>query len=313
MPSAQWPAVQSRLLTRELRQMRRAAGMTLQQVAAALYLSVSKIQRMERGARVSVPELRALLEVYGITDPGKAGEMTGLTLGAAAHTWHDAYASIVHDRAYLDYLDHEAGAAVIRSFQLLVIPRLLQTGEYTRAVARAGSCPERSAALPEVLRRHQQEVLGREDPPRQFYVLDQGAIQRPVGGPGHPGIMRRQLRYLAGVAARPEVTLEVVPFAAGAHPGMNGPFTILGFDGDPGDVLYLEDPTGGSVVAEGTGLRTEDYRARFEQLRQMSPGPEPGAGLIGRAADAMPALPAALLALRLSWPGVGDCRGRGGR
>ena len=73
--------------------------------------------------------------------------------------------------------------------------------------------------------RHQQEVLGREDPPRQFYVLNQGAIQRSVGGPGHPGIMRRQLRYLAGVAARPDVTIEVVPFAAGAHPGMNGPFS----------------------------------------------------------------------------------------
>ncbi len=89
MPSARWPAVQGRILTRELRQMRRAAGMTLQQVAAALYLSVSKIQRMERGARVSVPELRALLEVYGVTDPARAGEMTRLTTGATAHTWHD--------------------------------------------------------------------------------------------------------------------------------------------------------------------------------------------------------------------------------
>jgi len=281
--------------------------MTLQQVAAALSVSVSKVQRMETGvSRVSVPGLRALLEVYGVTDPGRLGELTELAVGAAAHTWRDAFAGAVRDRIHLDYLEYEAAAADIYGFQPMALPRLLQTGEYAHAVLLEED-PERAGARTQLLVRHQQEILAREDPPRQFYVLDEAAILRAADGPGYPGVMRRQLRYLAEVAVRPEVTIEVIPFAAGAHPGSGGPFTILGYDGDLEDVLYLEHAAGGSLVTGGISPRVAEYRAVFERLRQMSPGPEPGAGLLDQAADAVPAL-LALHARPLISPAI-RCRG----
>jgi hypothetical protein len=111
MPAEYWPAVQRRLLTGELRPVRRAAELTLEQAAAALCVPVSGIQGIENGAGVPVPALRALLEVYGIAGPGRAEEMTALAVGAAARTWPDSHARAIHDRTYLTVMWNQARVA----------------------------------------------------------------------------------------------------------------------------------------------------------------------------------------------------------
>jgi transcriptional regulator with XRE-family HTH domain len=271
----QGPTVQRRLLIRELRLLRGSAGLTLDQVAAGLFWSLSKIRRIENGmVGVSTTDLRALLELYGVTGTDRIAEIARLARGARKPAWRDGYRDSAGDGAYLTYLGYEAGASFIRSFQPLIIPALLQTEDYARAVL-SQHAPGRAEALVELRMRHQQDVLGREDPPEQVHVLDQAAIQRQVGG---PDIMQRQLRHLALATARPEVTIRVVPFDAGAHPGMRGPFVILGFDDGTGDVLYLESTSGGVLADTDNSLRALSYRTDFEQLQQMSSGAEPYLG-----------------------------------
>jgi len=130
-----------------------------------------------------------------------------------------------------------------------------------------------------------QEQLDREDPPLLFFIVDEAALRRLVGG---RDVMRRQLRHLTEMAAKPNVTIEVVPFSVGAHPGLKGSFVIVEFP-DPGDddVLYLE--ARGDVIRGGISEEEEvlAYREEFEQLRQMSLGPEGSVAYLSKLADEM--------------------------
>lgn len=135
------------------------------------------------------------------------------------------------------------------------------------------------------IRMRRQEQLDRDDPPLLFFILDEAVVRRLIGG---KDVMRRQIRYLIEMAAKPHVTIEVVPFSAGTHPGLSGPFVIVEFP-DPGDddVLYLE--TRGDLIRGGISEEGEAsvYREVFEQLRRLSLGSDGSVEYLGKLADEM--------------------------
>jgi hypothetical protein len=157
----------------------------------------------------------------------------------------------------------EAAASVIRTYQIQIIPGLLQTEGYARALIRQGSAAtEEEIARRGELRASRQEILRRPDAPQLWVVVDEGALRRPVGS---REIVREQLAYLTEVADHPAVTLQILPFSAGAHSAMGGPFTILRFaEPDLADVVYIEQLT--SALYLDKPVEVDSYLEVMEQL-----------------------------------------------
>ena len=211
-------------------------------VGEAVRGSHSKISRMEHG-RVGFKErdVGDLLTLYGVTDSEERAALLNLAREANTPGWWHAYSDILP--AWLEpYVGLEAAASVIRTYQIQFVPGLLQTEGYARALIRQGSATsEEEIARRSELRASRQEILRRPDAPQLWVVVDEGALRRPVGS---REIVREQLAYLTDVADHPAVTLQILPFSAGAHSAMGGPFTILRFaEPDLADVVYIEQLT----------------------------------------------------------------------
>jgi transcriptional regulator with XRE-family HTH domain len=278
------PVVQRRRLRTELRKARLDAALTQDQVAAAMDWSLSKVIRIEAGqVGISTNDLKALLSFYKITDTAHTDELIAVARAARERAWWSMYHDVASS-ALLDLIGYESAVAIRRNFEPLLIPGLLQTEEYTRALYRGvdDRIPaERVDTLVEI-RLRRQELLDRINPPLLFFILDEATVRRSAGG---EGVMRNQIRHLIDTAERPNVTIEVVPFSAGLHPGLRGSFAVLEFpDAGDDDVLYTEDPHGGVVSKE----KQEDvvaYREIFEQLRRISLGPKGTIAFLGQVAD----------------------------
>ncbi len=172
----------------------------------------------------------------------------------------------------------------MRQFHGTVIPGLIQTPEYAEVLS-TGKSSERSRVLAAKLRiQRQQELAKRENPPRQHYIIDEAVVRRHVGIRSDPAIMLTQLNHIADLAERDDVTVRVVPFSAGAHLGLEGPFTILEFEGDLADVLYLEGRPGASLMITGEDDRIPEYRDTFELLLEQAL-PDQSIALIRTAAE----------------------------
>ena len=288
MAEVQGSVIQRSRLTRELRRIRKDAGMTQDQVAAEMEWSLSKLIRVEGGGvSISISDLRSLLALYQITDEGQVAELVDLARAARQRAWFTAYRDITSPQ-YVTFVGYEAAASIVRQFEPTLVPGQLQTEEYARAVTLEYAA-DRVDKLVEV-RIRRQELL--EEPRRQFFfILDEAVIRRQVGAPTNPGVMRRQLRSLVESARQPNITIEIVPFSAGVHPGMKGPFTLLEFPGDDEDVLYLENARGGgsnpSALLTGEDPQILTHREAFERLREQSLGPKESAELISQVAEGM--------------------------
>jgi transcriptional regulator with XRE-family HTH domain len=271
MTSGQDAPVQRRRLRSYLRRARHQAGLKQRDVAEAMEWSLSKLIRIESGSvGVSAADLRALLHHYGIVDAAEVDRLLSLARAAKEQRgWWTGYREVTSQR-YLAFLGYESAASVIQAFQPLVIPGLLQTEEYARAVLRAhgGSAVDRRVEEWVALRmRRQEELFERVDPPEIFFVIDEAALHRWVGG---RDVMRRQLHRLKEDSGRDNVTIDVVPFSAGAHPSMQGPFVILEFpDERDEDVLFLETPRG-DIISRDEQEEIEPYRQTFAQLRDLA-------------------------------------------
>jgi transcriptional regulator with XRE-family HTH domain len=239
---AQSPTVRRRRLALELRRLREAAKLTCEEVAEQLECSASKISRVETG-RVSVSprDVRDMLEIYGVPELQR-NALVQLARDSRQKGWWHAYADSLQPHV-ATYLGMESAASEIRIYEVNLIPGLLQTEEYARAVLTAGavSSPashvERQVALK--MERQRVAITG---PPKVWAVLDEAALRRQVGG---PEVMRVQLEYLRELGSLRNVRLQIIPFGGGAHPAMGRPFIILAFgeDADP-DVVYLKNLTG---------------------------------------------------------------------
>ena len=271
MTPAQDATVQRRRLRTELRRARSSAGFTQRDVAEAMDWSLSKLNRIESGlVGISTTDLKALLQHYGIVDPTEVDRFLGLArAGKEQRAWWAAYKEATSQQ-YLTFLGYESSASLIQMFQPLLIPGLLQEEEYARAVLRAygGSATDkRVEEWVELRMRRQEEIFERPDPPEMVFVLDEAALHRWVGG---RDVMRHQLHRLRNEATRGNVTIEVVPFRAGEHPGMKGPFAILEFADDRDeDVLFLENPRG-DTISRDEQEEIKPYREAFLRLRELA-------------------------------------------
>ena len=241
-PQSAGPTVQRLVLGGHLRRLREEAGMTTERAALSIRGSHSKISRMEHG-RVGFKErdIADLLTLYGVSAGAEREALLNLARGANTPGWWQNYTDILPHWVE-PYFGLEAAATYIREYELQFVPGLLQIEPYARAVIRLGSLP----AEDEVVRRAQarmsrQEILEREIPPKLWAVLDEGALRRVIGG---RDIMRAQLRHLIEMSDHPAVTLQILPFSAGAHRAMGGPFTILRYtEPDLRDVVFIEQLT----------------------------------------------------------------------
>jgi transcriptional regulator with XRE-family HTH domain len=236
------PTVQRLVLGGHLRRLREQAGMTTERAAASIRGSHSKISRMEHGrVGFKVRDIGDLLTLYGVGEGTEREALLKLASEANTPGWWQAYSDILPHWVE-PYFGLEAAASVIREFELQFVPGLLQIEDYARAVIRLGNLPSEE----EVIRRAQarvsrQEILRREDPPKMWAVLDEGALSRMIGS---PQVMKAQLRHLIEMCEHPAVTLQILPFSAGAHRAMGGPFTILRYnEPDLRDVVYIEQLT----------------------------------------------------------------------
>jgi len=257
------PTVQRLVLGSQLRRLRESRGISAEQAAESIRGSHSKISRMEHG-RVGFKErdVGDLLTLYGVTDNEERAALLNLAREANTPGWWHAYSDILP--TWLEpYVGLEAAASVIRSYENQVVPGLLQTEGYARALIQHGSAAsEDEIARRSELRVSRQEILRRPDAPQLWAVIDEAALRRPVGG---PEIVREQLRYLIEIADHPAVTLQVLPFRVGAHSAMGGPFTILRFaEPDLQDVVYIEQLT--SALYLDKPAEVDSYLEVMEQL-----------------------------------------------
>jgi transcriptional regulator with XRE-family HTH domain len=274
MANNQDPGFYRRRVRDSLRKARDKAGLTQHEAAERLDWSMSKLVRIEAGTvGVSTTDLRALLQLYELDDPAQVNDLVEMARAARRQPWFTKYRSILN-QSFGQYLGYESSAAVIRSFQPLTIPGLLQTEGYGRAVLEAGRASYVDQRLE--LRVTRQGLLDRDDRPDILYVLDEAVLRRRVGG---AAVMREQLLRLRKLMEHPQTSIRVLPFTAGAHPSMDGPFTILEFADWDEDVLYQEVARG-SITSREDQVRVGEYRESFDLLRAASLGEQESDELI---------------------------------
>lgn len=282
------PIVQRLALRLKLRKIRMEAGLTQKQVAQVLDWSPSKLLRIESGeVSVSTTDIQALLNHYKVKDRRLYDDLVRMAqIGRrqVTGTYDDVLSKEVQT-----LLRYEKSASIIRQFEPSLVPGLLQTREYAEAIFRLFASPDDSD---NVIRRRvearleRQELLDRDDPPEMFFILDEAAVHRWVGAEQDytlgPAAMRRQLEHLKKIGEHPRVSIQCLPFAVGAHPGMKGPFVIIEF-ADPalGDLLYLEDARGDYISREDPE-GTRPYLETFWSLETKATGKNDLNGFIDR-------------------------------
>ncbi|MEU5979626.1 helix-turn-helix transcriptional regulator [Streptomyces sp. NPDC047315] len=263
MASSVNPTVRRRRLGQELRRLREVKGMTAEEVADRLLVSQSKISRLENGRRsISQRDVRDLCGVYEVEDQRVVDSLMQMAKDSRQQGWWHAFGDI----PYSVYIGLETDAANLRVYEPQVVPGLLQTQGYAEAVI-AGALPESSPAEIEkrvtVRMRRQGRVKDSEQPLRLWAVIDEAALRRVIGS---PRLMREQLEYLVEVAQLPHVTVQVLPFEMGAHPGINGQYAILEFpDASDSSVVYIEGVTSDLYLEKAHDVHK--YTMMYEHLR----------------------------------------------
>jgi transcriptional regulator with XRE-family HTH domain len=248
------PALYRRRLRSELRKIREETGLSHREVTSEMDWSPSKLSRIEAGTvAVSTNDLRALLNLYQVTDRGKVTDLVDIARKARERSpWWSQYRNVA-SAELISLCGYESSARVLRNFEPLLLPGLLQTEEYARALfrhLRGSKDPRRIDALVS-LRLHRQELLADRDDRSQHFLIDEAAIRRVIGG---PAVMQKQLRRLKGAMRNPGTTIRIVPFSLGMYRGLRVPYVIFEFE-DPQDetILYLENPAQESVFLEEAG------------------------------------------------------------
>jgi transcriptional regulator with XRE-family HTH domain len=270
------PTVRLRRLAAELRRMRAAAGLTREDVTQRTDINGATLYRLETArARPQVRTLRALLDLYEVEDQRRQ-ELFAILKESAERSWLHAFQSDLPDQ-YTAYISFEQEAQRLLDYESLFVPGLLQTEDYTRAVIRSMppmvSRDEIEARVE--ARKRRQALLVQERPLNLWAVIDEAVLHRHVG---NRLVMQAQLQRLYDLAGEPSVTLQVLPFRDGAHPGMHGSFTIMEFEEGNTDVIYLEGTTADLFLEEEKDVQR--YRLIFQHLQAAAASPEATRALV---------------------------------
>ena len=252
------------ILGTQLRRLREAKGISRHSAGDTIRASEAKMSRLESG-RVGAKQrdVADLLTLYGVTDPHEREVFFTLARQASSPGWWHTYSDVLPGWFEM-YVGLEQAASVIRTYQVQFVPGLFQTRDYARAVTLLGHLGASAAEvdLHVSLRMSRQELLTRADAPRVWAVMDEAALRRIVGG---RKIMLAQLEQLIHLTQLPNVTLQVMPFAAGGHVAAGGPFSILRFSApDLQDITYLEHLTSALYLDKRADVRK--YQKVMDQL-----------------------------------------------
>ncbi|MEU9058578.1 helix-turn-helix transcriptional regulator [Streptomyces sp. NPDC048430] len=263
MPTNVNPTVRRRRLGQELRRLREIKGMTAEEVAERLLVSQSKISRLENGRRsISQRDVRDLCGVYEVEDHRVVDSLMQMAKDSRQQGWWHAFGDI----PYSVYIGLETDAESLRVYEPQVVPGLLQTRGYAEALIN-GALPETPPSDIEkrvnVRARRQDRVNAPEHPLRLWAVIDESALRRLVGG---KQVMIQQLEHLIEQSQLPHVTVQVLPFDMGAHPGINGQYAILEFpDAADSSVVYIEGVTSDLYLEKANDVQR--YSVMYEHLR----------------------------------------------
>ncbi len=258
------PTVLRILLGAQLRRLREAKGITLEEAGHKIRASHSKMSRLELG-RVGFKDrdVADLLTEYDVLDEQERDMLRALARQANAQGWWHVYSDIMSSW-FEAYVGLEEAASSVRTYEVQFVPGLLQTEDYARAVTMLGHADSPADELERrvSLRMARQKLLRGDDPLQLWAVVDEAVLRRPLGG---PGVMRGQLLHLIEATAMRNVTIQVIPFHSGGHAAAGGSFSILRFaEPDLPDVVYLEQLTSALYLDKRDDL--DHYKAVMESL-----------------------------------------------
>jgi transcriptional regulator with XRE-family HTH domain len=265
------PTIKRRRLGTALRRLREQTGHSTESAAAALGWSQSKTSRIETAATAVTPEdVRKLLELYGAPSD-EVASLVNLAMEDRQPSWWRQYNDVLPEN-FSGYLSLESEAFRISKYESEVVPGLLQTDAYARAIL--GQHPltvmpyeiEQAARL----RVARQSRLRGDDPLVFDVVMNEAVVRRVIGG---PEVMRAQLDHIVEVAALPNVTVRILPFAAGAHPATNGAFALLDFPDDDDPRIVCLDTLVTTFYREGL-REVGAYQLAYERLCTLAMSPE---------------------------------------
>lgn len=266
------PAEPARQLRKELRRLRLAKGMTQFQVAEYVGTAETTISKVETGDRLPLESHLKLMILCFDVDTAHAAALVELWRQAREPGWWQEFPQV--SKWFTDFLRLESAASGVRTYESEYVPGLLQTPHYIEAITAAG--PSENRDIIATLRvERQQRLVNRLT---LETVLNEAVLWRVVGG---AKVMRQQLRFLREVAENPNVTLQVLPFSAGAHPAMTGPFTILRYPKESMDVVFIE--MRGDAEFRDSAEEVSEYTAIFERIAELALDQEDTISLIRRA------------------------------
>jgi len=267
VPEVRSPTVRRRELGALLRALRNQNGLTVEQAADQLLCSPSKVSRMETGHGAATPrDIRDLCNLYGVTDQAERDRLMKLARESKLQGWWQSY-----DLTYATYVGLEAEAVAISDFQSSVVPGLLQTPDYARA-GHEGTMPRLSNEQIEMqiqAKLTRQSLLTEVNPLTFRAVMDEAVLRRVVGG---PQVMGKQLDRLIEVARLPNVTLQIIPFTVGSHPGLESNFNILELPKPTPSIVFVEGLVGSMYLERAEDLKR--YQEVFERLQTVALSPK---------------------------------------
>lgn len=264
MPINSNPTIRQRRLARRLRELRTAAGLTHASASEALDSDKSKISRIENAqSGVRLPDLRALLDAYGVTDAADRSELELLARESKQKGWWSRYANAV-DSAYAAYAAVESDASELYNVETNLIPGLLQTPEYTSALIEL-QAPDATPEQVEVqvnVRRERRKVLTRENPLQLWVIVAESVLHHRVGS---SEVMKSQLESLVDDSRLSNVQLQVLPREDPMNACLFGPFVIMTFPASvETDIIYTDSPTSTTYYEEPADV--ENYTTLFRRL-----------------------------------------------
>ncbi|MGW5055598.1 helix-turn-helix domain-containing protein [Actinokineospora sp. NPDC004072] len=257
------PKVQRRRLGDTLRVERERVGLTQAEAARAVDWSLSKLLRIENAAvGISTSDTRALLAVYGTADD-VSEQLLVMARESRRPSWYAKYRKVLSPE-YQTLLSYEDSATAIRHVHPYLVPGLLQTPGYARALLGAAHEGEKLDAL--IAARIDRQAILHEDPgPELSFLIDEGALHRMVGG---PQVMREQLRHLRHLADKRNIDIRVIPYDAGVHLGLWGPFVVMLLDG--GSVIVYVENAGADYIVRDGSPRIDEFSARLTATAEVA-------------------------------------------